>query len=70
MIQIIDNVKHINVDQWKSLISDSTTYSFFQTKACYDFYKSLSFLEVFIFGVSEKNVLKGSHSRLYPKRKK
>lgn len=45
--------------EWESLISDSTTSSFFQTKACYDFYKSLSFLEVFIFGVSEKNVLKG-----------
>ncbi|MGI6292032.1 MAG: lipid II:glycine glycyltransferase FemX [Bacteroidales bacterium] len=59
MINLISNIEKINIVEWESLISDSTTYSFFQTKACYDFYKSLSFLEVFIFGVSEKNVLKG-----------
>ena len=59
MIQIIDNVKHINVDQWESLISHSSTSSFFQTKACYDFYKSLSFFETFVFAVCEKDILKG-----------
>ena len=59
MIQIIDNVKHINVDQWETLISHSSTSSFFQTKACYDFYKSLSFFEAFIFAVCEKDILKG-----------
>ena len=59
MIQIIDNVKHINVDQWETLISHSSTSSFFQTKACYDFYKSLSFFETFVFAVCEKDILKG-----------
>lgn len=44
---------------WKELVANSSTANFFQTKECYDFYASLSFLDPFIFGVTEDNELKG-----------
>lgn len=44
---------------WKELVANSSTANFFQTKECYDFYASLSFLEPFVFGVTDNNVLKG-----------
>ena len=59
MIQIIDNVKHINVDQWETLISHSSTSSFFQTKSCYDFYKSLSFFDPFVIMFSVPTAIIG-----------
>lgn len=59
MINIISNIEKINLVEWETLVSNSSTSSFFQTKACYDFYKSLSFFEPFVFAVIEKDVLKG-----------
>ena len=50
---------NIDEKEWKYLIDKSPTASFFQTKACYDFYQSLSFLEPFVVGVYENNELKG-----------
>lgn len=55
---IIVNDK-IDVVQWKELIAKSSIANFFQSKECYDFYSSLSFLESFSFGVTEDNILKG-----------
>lgn len=46
-------------DQWEKLLETSSTATFFQSKECYDFYCSLSFLEPFLIGVSEKNKLVG-----------
>lgn len=49
----------IDISAWEELVKNSSTANFFQTKKCYDFYTSLSFLEPFIFGVTEDSVLKG-----------
>ncbi|MFV0391858.1 MAG: hypothetical protein ACK5KP_08260 [Paludibacteraceae bacterium] len=54
-------IKDNNIDslKWQELIQKSSTTSFFQTKECYDFYCSLSFLEPFAFGVEKNNNLQG-----------
>jgi len=49
----------IDINQWNDLIEKSPTSSFFQTRECYDFYTSLSFLEPFVFSVSENGKLMG-----------
>lgn len=49
----------IATEQWQDLVKNSPVSSFFQTKACYDFYSSLLFLEPFVFGVSENEKLVG-----------
>lgn len=49
----------IDVTAWKGLIVKSSTANFFQTKECFDFYSSLSFMEAFAFGVIEDESLKG-----------
>lgn len=49
----------INEVQWNQLTQMSPYATFFQTKECYDFYASLSFIEAFVYGVSENNELKG-----------
>ncbi len=49
----------IDAGQWDALLKKSTTFSFFQTRECYDFYTSLSFLEPFVCGVSENGELAG-----------
>jgi len=52
-------ISEINIAQWHKLLEESSTATFFQTKECYDFYASLSFLTPFVFGVSENNQLVG-----------
>jgi len=49
----------IDQTQWKNLIAQSPTASYFQTPECYVFFTSLSFLTPFVFGVSENNKLVG-----------
>jgi lipid II:glycine glycyltransferase (peptidoglycan interpeptide bridge formation enzyme) len=49
----------INVEQWQNLVQVSPFSSYFQTKECYDFYCSLSFLSPFLFGVEENGKLSG-----------
>lgn len=51
--------ERIDVTAWEELIAQSSTANFFQTKECYDFYSGLSFLEAFVFGVTENGCLKG-----------
>ncbi|MDR1591806.1 MAG: aminoacyltransferase [Prevotellaceae bacterium] len=58
MIRIIEAMD-IATEQWQQLVDSSPTASFFQTKECYDFYSSLSFLDPFVFGVSENGKLAG-----------
>ncbi|HPX59359.1 MAG TPA: peptidoglycan bridge formation glycyltransferase FemA/FemB family protein [Bacteroidales bacterium] len=58
-MKLLDNIKEIDANQWNSLINISNNSSFFQSKACYDFYASLSFMEPFVYAVKEKNILKG-----------
>lgn len=58
MIQIL-HAADINPDAWLALCSRSSVSSFFQTKACYDFYAELNFLKPFLYGVSEDDKLTG-----------
>ena len=53
------NISEINKKQWQQLVDNSPVASFFQTPECYDFYASLSFLEPFVFGISENEKLVG-----------
>lgn len=57
MIEIVQ--QHIDEIQWQQLVMKSPYSTFFQTKECYDFYCSLSFMKSFLFGVNENNELKG-----------
>lgn len=59
LINLIDNIHFIDKNQWNRLIDTSYNSSFFQANASYDFYKSLSFFEPFVFAVYEKDILKG-----------
>ncbi len=45
--------------QWRQLLEQSPNRSIFQSPDCYGFYNSLSFMQAFVFGVSENGVLKG-----------
>jgi len=56
---IYTSVSEINLSQWDELVEKSTTATFFQTRECFDFYSSLSFLKPFLFGVSENDTLVG-----------
>ena len=49
----------INRDQWQQLVENSNCGSWFQTPEAFDFYSSLSFLQPFVFGVSENDKLTG-----------
>jgi len=49
----------IDIEQWQNLAKISPVSSYFQTKECYDFFSSLSFLEEFVFGVEENEKLVG-----------
>lgn len=59
MIQTYKTKEDIDNKKWNDLIQHSSRSSFFQSPECYDFLTSLSFLEPFVFGVSEDLVLKG-----------
>ncbi|HPJ92148.1 MAG TPA: hypothetical protein PK662_09465 [Bacteroidales bacterium] len=58
MIQLLTNIQFINKEEWNKLLFCSSTASFFQSKACCDFYASLSFMEPFVYVVKEKDILK------------
>ena len=49
----------IDIERWQKLAQVSLCSSYFQTKECYDFFSSLSFLEPFVFGVEENEKLTG-----------
>ena len=59
MTVLHSSINDIDPAQWESLVHYSPTASFFQTRACYDFYASLTFLQPFVFGVSEDEKLVG-----------
>lgn len=59
MSKIISSILEINSQQWDELIVKSPTASFFQTRACFDFYASLSFMKPFVYGVSEEDRMVG-----------
>lgn len=55
----INDILDINTQEWEDLLKSSSTSSYFQSKACYEFYCQLSFLKPFLFGVTENNKLVG-----------
>lgn len=59
MNNISADISEIDQTQWDELVAKSPTASFFQTRECYDFYASLSFMKPFIYGVSENDLLVG-----------
>lgn len=59
MTVLHSSINDIDPAQWELLVQHSPTASFFQTRACYDFYASLSFLRPFVFGISENEKLVG-----------
>lgn len=58
-IRFLSSVEEIDPGQWNALVEESAVSTFFQTKRCYDFYASLSFMDAFAFGVSANGCLKG-----------
>lgn len=59
MTVLHSSINDIDPTQWELLVQHSPTASFFQTRSCYDFYASLSFLRPFVFGISENEKLVG-----------
>ena len=59
MIVLHSSINDIDPAQWEELVRNSPTASFFQTRACYNFYSSLSFMNPFVFAVSENESLVG-----------
>lgn len=58
MIKLLQHTE-INTGKWSQLLETSPHASFFQTKACYDFYCSLTFMKGFVYAVEEDNQLVG-----------
>lgn len=51
------NINEIDLYQWKQLVAESPTATYFQTQESYEFYSSLSFLDTIIYGLSEGDQL-------------
>ncbi len=61
MIDIISDISHIEVEQWRTLVAESPTATWFQTREAYDFYASLlSLMTPFVFAVVENSKLTGA----------
>lgn len=58
-IQTHIQIEEIDKQQWDNLLKQSNVASFFQSEECFNFYNSLSFLNPFVYGVSENGILKG-----------
>lgn len=56
---MIEIVSDINPKEWEMLVEASDVSTFFQTPQCYNFYRSLTFLTPFKFGVKENHILVG-----------
>lgn len=50
-------VTDIDRVEWSALVAKVSDATFFQTPECFDFYKSLSFMTPFVYGVKEDNKL-------------
>lgn len=59
MIKIYTNFQEIEKEKWNALVKESAVSTFFQTRECYQFYDSLSFLQPFVFAVEEGNAITG-----------
>ncbi|MCQ2146349.1 MAG: GNAT family N-acetyltransferase [Bacteroidales bacterium] len=57
---MILGIDQIDRNQWEGLLESSSTATFFQSEACYEFYDSLSFMDPFVFAVADCGQLKGA----------
>ena len=57
-MKILTQYSQIPTEQWDTLIQSSPVSSWFQTREAYKFYDSISFMEPFVFGVTENDTLK------------
>ncbi len=55
----IQTYQTINPGAWQDLLDRAPNASCFQSKACYDFYSKLKFIEPFVYAVSEDDQLVG-----------
>lgn len=58
-LKLHTHISEIEREAWENLLDNSPYASFFQSPQCYEFYASLSFMQPFVFAVSEDDVLKG-----------
>lgn len=58
-LKLHTHISEIEHEAWENLLDNSPYASFFQSPQCYEFYASLSFMQPFVFAVSEDDVLKG-----------
>ena len=56
---IYRNISEIDIKKWRQLLDNSPIASFFQTPECCELYASMSFLDPFVFAVSENEKLVG-----------
>lgn len=57
MLSVLQD-EDIKKESWDKLIAISSVASWFQSHVCYNFYKQLSFLSPFVYGVEEEGTLK------------
>lgn len=57
--KILLRVEDISLEKWSYLVYNSKLVSFFQTRECFDFYESISFLQPFCVAIEVDNDLKG-----------
>ncbi|MDR1652467.1 MAG: peptidoglycan bridge formation glycyltransferase FemA/FemB family protein [Prevotellaceae bacterium] len=56
-MKFLSSASEIDAMQWRLLVQESRTATFFQTRECYDFYAALPFFEPFAFGIEQNNDL-------------
>lgn len=52
-------IDDIDINDWRELVQNSSTTSYFQTPECYEFFRSLSFLDTFGWAVYTNGTIKG-----------
>ena len=57
MYKVISN-EDINKESWANLLKQSETASWFQSHSCYEFYKTLDFVEAFAIAICSDNEIK------------
>lgn len=56
-MKLLTHYQQIPSDQWDALVESSHVTSWFQTREAYNFFDSLSFMEPFVYGVSDEGKL-------------
>lgn len=57
-MKVLSSINQVDGTEWRMLLAKSHTATFFQSEQCYRFYESLSFLNPFLFAISDKGAIK------------